>query len=117
MNTVDVVDYKDRTYRQEDGIPFYWLYELTGVLCEAMSAYIAFSAKMPGAVEPTGDQVQEVIHYLRYFFGASCWEHKDAGPRYDAKLSDIRARAAVAETLVDVDALITAGLGIGIDPL
>ncbi|MCC6457253.1 MAG: hypothetical protein IT328_20025 [Caldilineaceae bacterium] len=99
------------TYDLSLGTPFYWRNEVTGILGDAIFAYICHKAEPENFPAPREDQLALVIAYLRYVINAPCW-HDSTG-----RLAQLRAEAKAMATVAEVGRWIIGCVEIGIDPL
>lgn len=100
------------TYMPPYGTPLYWKDEVTGVLGEAIWAYVAHGAEPQNFPAPTAEQLALLVAYLQYEIGAPCW--RDSG---NGELERLREQAGQMTTVAEIDAWIQGCLQIGIDPL
>lgn len=102
------------TYLPPFGTPLYWMDEMTGVLTKAIYAFNAHCAYPKTQKQPTDEQRQLVIAYLRYVIYAPCWEQAGG---FVEELAQLRSQAATMQTEDEINAWIMGCLEIGIDPL
>jgi hypothetical protein len=99
------------TYMPPFGTPLYWMDEQTGVLPDAMRAYVFHAAKPETHPAPDASQLALVISYFRYVINAPCW-------RADKKeLVRLRGLAARMTTTEEVEQFLGDCLEIGLDPI
>lgn len=99
------------TYALPYGTPLNWRDEVTGVLGEAVWAYISHSAEPTNFPAPSPEQLSLLIAYLRYVINAPCWED-DTG-----ELERLRADIDTLTNVGGVQTWIMRCIKIGIDPL
>jgi len=84
----------------QPGGPYYWMHEQTGVLRDAVTAYL-YERETP-------EQLALVIDYCRYWVHAPCW--KGLPPELLTRITGITTREGLQAWLGDA-------LAEGIDPL
>jgi hypothetical protein len=85
----------------EDGVPYYWLWETSGELAGAVTAYLE------GRETPA--QLALVLDYITYWTNAPCWR----GPA----LPELRRRLRAVTTREALRRWLEEALDAGIDPL
>jgi hypothetical protein len=88
--------------------PLFWKDEQSGVLRNAVRAYLGHGLKPEE--ELPDEQVELVRAYLDYVIHAPCWQG-------DKRIPDLRARVKTLETVNELDEWIDGCLELGIDPL
>jgi hypothetical protein len=82
------------------GGPLYWADEQSGVLPQAVTAYLQG--------EETPEQLALVLEYVRYWLKAPCWR---------GDVQEIRQRIDFVTTRDGLQAFLSDALAFGIDPL
>lgn len=94
------------------GLPLYWDDEPSGLLSLAVVAYFVQDADKTKP-EPTAEQLELVINYIRYYIKAPCWEGAEA---FSEELKNLRTQAEGLKTVDDVRKFIHDSMEIGLDP-
>lgn len=113
---IPTIDFAHPTYDRRFGTPLYWRDEVGGELNAAMMAYVNHGAWPLVCPEPTPEQLELVIAYLKYAINAPCWRDGD-GSASGGRLARLRADAGRLATVADVRKWLGRCLQIGIDLL
>ena len=100
-----------RIYRQPWGGPLRWQDDVTGVLPQAVCAFLDEQGQ--GGKPAKAEQVELVRDYCEYYINAPCWATEGAEHRF----ADLRERIKTLKTVQEVAAWIVDCLQVGIDPL
>ena len=103
-----------RFYVPPRGGPLYWRNEQSGVLPDAIWAFINFQADRTNP-EPTERQLKICRAYLDYYIFAPCWDFPDNA--FAEELSALREKVKNLQTPDDISQWIFKCLELGIDPL
>ncbi len=89
------MSFMPETYIGPHGGPLYWMNEETGVLAQAIYAYMAGQGR-----SMTDGQIELVKEYVLHWLKAPCWIYPD---ELQAAMDDLQRRIQIATTPHDID--------------
>jgi len=102
-------------YRQPYGAPCYWKNEESGVLRDALLAFLDSTiGREPGA---TTEQLDITQWYFTHYINAPLWQHPDINYEGATKLAHLKEQIKTANTVEKLKQWIDACLDSGLDPL
>lgn len=103
-----------QVYLPPTGGPLYWRDEESGILKEAVWAFINHNADNAHPA-PSAGELSLLRDYLKYYINAPCWNFSDNA--FSDELAMLQVGARAIKTNEDICKWLTRSLEIGIDPL
>lgn len=101
-------------YRPPLGLPLYWRDDQSGVLADAIKAYL--DERIEGK-QMTAEQFDLVRAFLSYYINAPCWSRNLTDDEKSVRLMALRADVRNLKKPDDISGWIRRCLDIGLDPL